>query len=191
VYIITRSYRGWACCAIQSKLLGMKLIVVLWFRAGNRRVHVCARVCCGGEGRVRALARLRDKLCALSKHNWKLSSRWSPDRVIRLSHKNRPPHLCRALKDRTPPRPADGPVPPASSTIQHPAAALSVVAAARTVYAYTRRRSHVYYIVYRVCLATSSTSLQLIILWPENNAFALNILFSIRTMLWYNTKKIY
>jgi len=68
-------------------------------------VCVCAYIV-WGWGKctcARALARLRDKLCALSKHNWKLSSRWSPDRVIRLSHKNRPPHSLRALKDRTPP----------------------------------------------------------------------------------------
>jgi len=199
IYHYTVVRGGWACCAIQSKLLGMKLIVVLWFRAGNRCVRACARACLlwgrGGEDGVRALARLRDKLCALSKHNWKLSSRWSPDRVIRLSHKNRPPHLRRALKDRTPPRPADRPVPPATPTIQQPTSrriSLRHRGGANGM----RRRSHnnMYYIIlYRVCLAARLAFLQLITTRhnynntvPENNVC---ILFSVRAV-WCDIKKI-
>jgi len=130
------------------------------------------------HARAPELARLRDKLCALSKHNWKLSSRWSPDRVIRLSHKNRPPHLRRALKDHTPPRPVY-PVPPASPTVQsRPATALSVIAAARTVCVGGRTCIT----LYRVCLAPHvrprCDSYRMS--YDQKKMFAINILFSIR-----------
>lgn len=54
IYILLHARVG-TCCAIQSKLLGMKLIVVLWFRGGNRCVRVC--VYCVGARKVYVRAR--------------------------------------------------------------------------------------------------------------------------------------
>lgn len=76
-----RSTAGGRWTVMRSKLPGMELIVVV------RPPPGAAENRAADKGRVRA----QDKLYALSKHNWKLSSGWSPDRVVRLSRKNRTP----------------------------------------------------------------------------------------------------